>query len=292
MFVRTKSLVAIAVLILFWPVETLLADPTDEQIVRAVRVRLNDGRILAGTVNERTDESELWLHFHHPNMQMSASFRWDQIESANYFGRTLTAEELFRLSAQLKTSAPPPPPFPSTPRIGPRSDLDATSSPRISTTRISTIRLAASSPPRRSSGGRITTLHATARLAQWDADAEFDGLELHLKPVTVDGQLLPVNGTITATLRAAVRPRYDNNRANEQVERWSETIREGDFGADGAVVRLPFRKQRPDAHQGTSGNGRVDVRLGVPGHGAFDAQIPINIRNIDPYRDHQILFRR
>ena len=277
------------------------ADEVDEQITRAVRVRLTDGRIVTGTVNERTDESELWLHFHHPNLQMSAAFRWDQVESAIYFGRQLDPDELYRLATQLKTSAPPPAPF--HPRHG--EDLSPYSTyqshphgipqfgPRqFGAQQFGAQQFGAQRFGNHANPGRVTSLQAVARLAQWDADAAIDGLELHIQPLTIDGRILPVNGTISASLHAAVRSRYENERPTQELERWSEVIRAADFGPDGAIVRLPFRRSGPDDNLNISSNGRVQVRLGVSGHGAFDAQIPINIRNIDPFQDHQRLYRR
>lgn len=278
----------------------LAADPTDEQITRAVRLKLTDGRILAGTVNERTSESELWLHFHHPNLQMSAAFRWDQVESAMYFGRTLTPEELYRLSQQLKTAAPPPPPF--HPRhgaeLGPLYDYrpwhGLRSPHHVLPRALPGIRGNLNHDYRGPHSGqrRVVSLQAIARLAQWDADAEIDGLELRVQPIASDGRLIPVRGTISASMHAATRPRYENERASEELERWNQSIDVTDFGPDGAIVRLPFRRRWPDRDLQTSNNGRVQVRLGVPGEGSFDAYIPLNIRSIDPYRDHQQVYRR
>jgi hypothetical protein len=279
----------------------LAADPTDEQITRAVRLKLIDGRIVAGTVNERTSESELWLHFHHPNLQMSAAFRWDQVESAMYFGRTLTPEELYRLAHQLKTAAPPPPPFHPLhgAELGPLYDFRSLHGPRsphgVLPRSFRGIRDNLDHDyhgPRAGQTGRVVSLQAIARLAQWDSDAEIDGVELRVQPITSDGRLIPVNGNISASMHAATRPRYESERPTEELERWNESIRAEDFGPDGAIVRLPFRRRWPDRDLNTSNNGRVQVRLGVPGHGTFDATIPLNIRSIDPYRDHQQLYRR
>jgi hypothetical protein len=214
----------------------LAADPTDEQITRAVRLKLIDGRIVAGTVNERTSESELWLHFHHPNLEMSAAFRWDQVESAMYFGRTLTPEELYRLAHQLNTAAPPPPPFHPLhgAELGPLFDFRSRSlhGPRsphgVLPRSFRGIRDNLDHDyhgPRAGQTGRVVSLQAIARLAQWDSDAEIDGVELRVQPITSDGRLIPVSGSISASMHAATRPRYENERPTEEWERWNESSR-------------------------------------------------------------------
>lgn len=262
------------------------ASEAEEQVARAVRVRLVDGRILVGTVNERTNEDQLWLHFHHPNMQLSASFGWEQVQSGVYFGRTLNAEELYRLAFQLRTSEPAPPPF------HPLHGAD------VSPFRLESKVFGSSDDPfapsagrRRHPSARVANLSAVARLGTWDHDAAIDGLRVMVRPLSIDGQLLAVDGTLTAELYAAVRPIRESEQPRKLLGRWSQQLSSKDFGTDGASVRLRLN-QRGDRWLAYPSSGRLQLRLGVPGQGNFATHVPVSLHNHDPYRDHLHLHSR
>ena len=118
---------------------------------------------------------------------------------------------------------------------------------------------------------RVRSLAIQASLGHWGPGTAPDGLILNVAPLDDLGDVLPVDATIevdlTGELVGADRPSYPFLR----IGRWTQWVRAGDFGPQGAVVKLPFSGTPPefDPRLGTWGN--VHARLSVAGQGVFEA---------------------
>jgi hypothetical protein len=141
---------------------------------------------------------------------------------------------------------------------------------------------------------RVAMVTFDARLANWDADLETDGLVIDVAPLDIDGQIVPVSGTLEVSLYARERRILDQapnsgGDTTELVERWSQPIAASQrFTAYGTRLRLPFGAAHPelDSKWRVSPYGLVHVRFVVPGHGVFeDSRDGLRLRPFAPNRD-------
>jgi len=254
-----------------------------------VVVVLQDGRVLSGCVGERTDDTDLWLFSAEPSILVSSATRWSDVASATVRGKSLTTAEFHAVIGQLKTPVP----------------IDTVRHPAfpISTPSVST-------------RPRVQSLDVLASLSNWDRDADTDGLELRVRPLTCDEDLAEVDGLVTVRLlgqRRGTRARLESSQQfgfwtngasvseywpgrgpQRYVElgRWTERIRAEQLTARGYVVRLPFRRVHPGHDLDVGLDGVVDVRLNVTGQGSWNATTPLQLRTFSPLRDDLQLYRR
>lgn len=246
-----------------------------------VAIHLRDGRVLTGVVNEKTDDAELWLHSAEPSILILTSTSWREISSASVAGKPVTPEAFRKEAEQSKTPLP-----------------------------IATFRqpaaLARSAIP---APGRVQSLDVFASNANWDRDAESDGLALRLNPLAADGSTTAVDGMLTVRLLGRRRgtrdlrtspPRfgfwtngtptteYSPLRADEryvELGRWTERVKASHFTRDGYVARLPFRNVHPEYDLDVGLDGLVQCRLSVNGQGILDAASSVSLRDYSPLRD-------
>lgn len=232
----------------------LLADPSagDELRTEAhATVLLTDGRMVRGQLDSRTTDEELWLVNEAPGVRLVSVFPIERVD------RFLEADE-----------APPPPPV------------------RVEAAAIVPTGLEPLLPP-----PRPVSLRTFARLDNWDADPEPDGIRLAIAPVDADDLLVPVAGTLDVQLWAIGRDRPGAPRLAD----WGRVVRPEDFGPDGAVYRLPFRLTPPELTQPVIPEGLIHVRLGVPTVGVLSASEEVILQHASRFRDrlqHQTGDRR
>ena len=137
----------------------------------------------------------------------------------------------------------------------------------------------------------VKSLTIKATVANWDQDAEVDGLLLHVQPLDGFGIVVPVEGNLDvqlateATLVTGGRSirRDDSFRI---TERWSVPIHVNQFDATGTVVKLPFRRFHPERHFDIASDALALARLRLPTAGAFDASDPfVQLRPASRFRD-------
>ncbi len=119
--------------------------------------------------------------------------------------------------------------------------------------------------------GRVQSLRVEAWPENWDRDAALDGLRLQVTPVTAQGVPVATKGTLTVNLIAR---RFSGDREDDTVdviERWSRPLRASDFGPEGAIVDLPFRKIAPERDLDTIPVGLLETSLNISGQGTFQA---------------------
>ena len=254
-----------------------------------VVVVLQNGRVLAGSVGEQTDDSDLWLFSAELSILVSSATPWSDVASATVRGKTLTAAQFQAVIEQLKTPVPPETfQHPAFPVFGP---------PCISRP-------------------RVQSLEILASLRNWDRDLEPDGLEVRLDPLTCDDDLAIVDGLATVRLLGRRRGLQERLETTQQfgfwtdggsvseyaprrgyqryveLGRWTERIRAVQWTERGYVVRLPFRRVHPEHDLDIALDGVVDVRLNVTGQGTWNATTPVQLRTFSPLREDLELYRR
>ena len=247
-------------------------------------VRVN-GSILTGDFDGRSNETQLVLIKKTPQIMMKTTHNWDEFQSLNYRGKKVSKADLLKLTAALKLTNtkrdkqtesvqfwfPPEIPFANQP---PRFHFHARQ-------------------PHRST--RLAAFNFEAHVANWDRDAELDGFLVTLYPVNSQGEIVPVDGQLEMRLIGQKRRELDwfgrNNREKfPELEQWTIQIRKADFGPRGAVVKLQFRKIRPELHPELATASLLTGTLGVAGQGRFDATaVDVFLRPFSRFRDEHEL---
>lgn len=145
---------------------------------------------------------------------------------------------------------------------------------------------------------RVRSLQFFTQAANWDNDAEIDGLLIQIRPVDEVGRLVPVNGTLELKLMGLSRTLGGEVQQGLSpvefpvLDTWSQIVSRADFNNEGAVYRLAFRHYRPGRDVSVDPVGLSKARLAVPGVGAFDASEDVTV--LRPYsyiRDQHQMFR-
>lgn len=139
---------------------------------------------------------------------------------------------------------------------------------------------------------RIERIHVEAYSANWDSDAETDGLELLLIALDSTGCTNAVAGSLQVELLGG-RLTSRHLESYGELERWSERILPQQYDTNGVGrVRLAFRNIRPDLDSSIDPEGAVRVRFGADRQGApYDAVVPVSLRSFSPLRDRMELNR-
>jgi len=245
--------------------------------VQTVTVNLTDGRQFHGQIDPRSTRARLVLRSTSGPVTFWRSLRWMELARVDSGGQALDL-------AQLREQAAPPGPAQSPPTKTLR--LRTLSAPRPP---VSDKSAAAPIPPL----PRATNVALDASLANWDADVEADGLLVDLSPLSADGALTAVAGTVEVELYVPQRRTFDlaplsGGDTLELLERWTRAIEPSDFGPSGARLKLPFGAIHPELRPDwvASHYGLVHLRFSAPGHGVFEASRDgVRIQTWAPNRD-------
>ena len=138
----------------------------------------------------------------------------------------------------------------------------------------------------------VRSLNIRATVANWDRDAEVDGLLLHVQPLDGFGTLVPVDGVIDVQLATETkfasggRSNVRDDNTFSVPERWSVPIRAIDFDATGTTVKLPFRRFHPERQFDIASSALAMAKLKLPTAGVFEASDPfVQLRPYSPFRD-------
>ena len=269
------------------PLSAQSAEAQELARTETVFVQLRDGRVVSGRVGDKTDDHELWLFAAEPSILIQNAIDWPDVVSASIGDRSLTAAELRESAEQLKSSLP----------------VALLRKPAVQGVR-----------PLPEAELRVQSLEMVTSLANWDADAETDGLEVRLQPLAEDGELQPAEGMVSVRLygrRLGTRQRLEtqqrfgfwNDGSNPseyhfgrgparyvEIGHWSERIRVAQFTPSGCVVRLPFRRVHPERDLDLALDGLVHADFSVQRR-VVHASAPIELRAFNPYRDELQLNR-
>ena len=138
----------------------------------------------------------------------------------------------------------------------------------------------------------VRSLQVRATVANWDRDAEIDGLLLHVQPLDGFGTVVPVDGVVDVQLATETklatggRSNVRDDNTFSIPERWSVPIRAIDFDATGTTVKLPFRRFHPERDFDIASSALAMAKLKLPTAGVFEASDPfVQLRPYSPFRD-------
>lgn len=247
---------------------TALGSPLFAEANGLVVIWLEDGRMLAGEVDPRTDDERLWLRSTAPTFVVATSAGWEHIKAVNANGMLLSVDAFAKRVDQFRPQ-----------------QVDAEALPLPDRAADANVTTAVNHPNQQPNAAtRVAFLDVEARVANWDQDAETDGVEIRVYPRNTFGEIVPGSGQITATLIARnPLPAHDPD-AFPQLGRWSLQADSSDFGPHGAVYRLPFRGVHPEAEISLEPLGLVEVSFYVVGQGRFTSDATVYLRKFNPIR--------
>lgn len=200
-------------------------------------VTTTTGRVLLGQLDARTSPHRLWLTAEAEGMTISSLITRGEVLG-------IAAAEPFALPPRLEAPSGAIQP-PAAPPISANSRRPAV----------------------------VRSLTVFAQLANWNGDAEPDGLRVWIQPRAANGAPVAAGGGVTVRL-AVFRGDWRGSRGGFRVEEeWFREISAEAAGEAGAVLELPFEKIRPETDRELLSLGVVSVRLSVAGQGTFDAQV-------------------
>ena len=240
----------------------------------AVSVELKGGVRLLGVVDARTDDRELWLCFAMGQISLSRSVRWNEIRRATVQGAILSGQAFKKLALDMRSAA------------GGEIARGGGMQPSAVEARRITV-VASQAPPL-----QIRALRIEARLANWDADVEDDGLELRIEPLGDFGEIVPVDGLLNVRLAGVLRRLERQRRHFPEIGHWAQRVRAADFGTDGAIYRLAFQNVHPEFDLDYGSSGQLHAQLSVAGQGNFEAAVPVRMRAPNRVRDQLELRER
>ncbi|MDB5340272.1 MAG: hypothetical protein JWN70_5891 [Planctomycetaceae bacterium] len=251
-----------------------------------VVIHLINGRTITGVIDSHTNDRELWVHSTDLAIAVYSSVRWTEVASADVDQKSLSPQEIYHLAQRSNVQIP--------------AKTFLLPSPANS-----------SSVPTKL-GPHVNDLEILPTLANWDADAEPDGLEVRL---TTTANNPAVSGLVTIRLMGqrlgtterlesrrqlgfytnggSVReyaPRHGYSRYVE-INRWTERLQARNWVDSRYVLRLPFRNVHPEHDLDIAVDGQVDAHLNVQGQRVYNASSPIRLRTYSPLREELQLYR-
>ena len=154
---------------------------------RTVAVQLTSGRVFTGDIDSRTDRARLWLRHSLGAGSVLRPIDWVRVVRVKLGEEVYSGQQFHRAVSALPQTSPTDSALNTEPSeivLGP-----AQTEPK---------------PPRSRSttASEVRSLAIEARLANWDADVEADGLIVHVFPLDLQGAPVPVHGRLEVTLMA------------------------------------------------------------------------------------------
>jgi hypothetical protein len=290
-------LVSVAAAFASW-VLILLAGPCaaeDAASPGVVEVSLRNGRTLTGEVDSGTDDAQLFLRLSSPRILIVSRVAWRDVlwvGSTQPGGRAWSPESL-RLWARSRELVPASMEVPADGTPASPSALEA--EPFVPPAGIVPPPLAGAKgplppffPPPLLIPLEAQSLSIDVKTANWDADAEDDGVEVRLFPRAANGMLAPVVGAVRVRLigqhvaTAGARDLRIGRPLFPELGQWSVLVRPWQFDDWGAVRRFPWQRIDPQSDLSVGSDGQVIVELGVTGGRTLRASAPVRLRSPSP----------
>ena len=229
----------------------------DDERITAV---LRDGSSRLGELDARTDESNLWLFRRGRSLVLSYPVAWREIREVVFFGRRYEVADFRRLALLVRPD---------------KSITYADLMRRAKSVRNVDRRVADSAESRRAA--RMSSIHVSGWVTNWDADAEADGVALNIEGRDAQGNAVEATGSLRVVLLAY------NSRTKRfaEIESWAQPLRASQEG----VVRLPFRRVRPEVDLHVGGDAVLHAQLASPGAGVLRGSTELRIRSTSRLRD-------
>lgn len=214
-----------------------------------VRLHLQSGRRITGSVDARTDAETIWIYTASERAVLKSRWDWAEVRQVEWRGQLLTPEEFRELLPGLvsRPELPPPevhlarwhymPPDPGLPEA--------------------------------------VTLQVDGQLASWDADAELDGFRLRVRPLSARDEVIPAPGHLNVQLRLVQRISSQTPLRNVLATQWSRRLQPDDFTGADYVLHLEFRDWQRIRQRALWERAELVVRLSVPGQGVLETVLPL-----------------
>jgi len=229
---------------------------------RSITVHLASGRAFSGQFDPRTDAARVWLRCKEGSAEVIRPIRWGRVLQAIVVGRQVSGEQLQKIVAEIRREIPA-----QGEKIPGRSNIvmkgAAAAADAGSTVRPTTAEKL--HPP------RVRSLAIEVLPANWDADAEVDGLLVRIYALDDAARPVPVRGTIRLELSAQPSNATPYRPRCYLLEQWARRIRPKDLGPRGVLIRLPYRRLQAEFNPALSLYGTLHARLSIPGQGTFEA---------------------
>jgi hypothetical protein len=254
------------------------AAPQPAQLV----VQTSSGRQFQGDLDPRSDPDRLWLRYASRGVVLRRPIAWDQIAGIQRSGvwhdpvefrRRISAKRSHLVSAARQRQNEES----ELPQLSQPIDVELVPPPAESL-----FRLEQWNPlplP-------VRSIHADVYVANWDAGVEIDGLVVHLYALADDGAVIPVEGTLEATLVGRRLASRQHTEQFPEIGQWTRYVRPEHLGPAGAVYRLEFQAAHPDFDFTLGAQGALHLRLVVPGQGTLETTAAmVRIRPYSSLRD-------
>ncbi len=228
----------------------------------SITVQLASGRTFTAALDRRTDAEWLWLRFGASGIEILRPVDWGCVVSTTAAGHEISGVEFRQVVEQVRKEMPV------------QASADEAKTNIVMVGAVEEERpevLSRASEVAAVDARRVVTLAIDARMANWDENAEADGLLVRIYPLDADGAIVPVRGTLSVELKAKQNSVHHASQPYIEVGRWSETVRPTDFGVGGATYPLRFQGIHPDYERSIRPIGSVSACLTVPGQGTFQA---------------------
>lgn len=283
-----------------------------ELLNKPVMVTLTDGRTPRGLLSAKSNDKSMVLTTEIPGVAIESRFAWTLVESVASLpftdpkplprpadpvpdeepSETVPLQPEYAPPAPVPNNANPPAPFlPEAALLTPFAPFSPLEVPPLEATAPAPIEVVTELLPadhRRA----VRSLNVRATVANWDRDAEVDGLLLHVQPLDGFGTVVPVDGVVDVQLATETklakggRSNVRDDNTFSIPERWSVPIRAIDFDAAGTTVKLPFRRFHPERDFDISSSALTMAKLKLPTAGVFEASDPfVQLRPYSHFRD-------
>lgn len=240
-----------------------------------VTVELASGRTLAGLIDARTDAALLWLRWERGAAVLSRPIEWNRVVKARVAGQELSGVEFLRLVKTVRVEVPP-----RVKNTAVGNTIVIKGSSDAAEAAIAPASAVISATP------RVQSLAIEAAVANWDAAPAVDGLLVRVYPLDATGAVIPVQGLLEVELMGRCTGAVIPSQPFSRLASWSQPVCAADFGAGGAVYRLPFQGIHPEFDTNVAPRGAVLARLSVPGQGTFETTAStVRIRPYSAVRD-------
>ncbi len=253
----------------------LLARAADDPVL----VQLANGASVRAALDGRTDGDILWLTTSLVGGSLSQSIPWEEVRQVEIGGERFDGSVVRAAVATIRDVSPvnQPDPIPGFLALPDAERLGAVDRSLDEDTVLD--RGGASLAP------KVQAITISAWLANWDQDVAVDGLGVELTAYDSLGNPISCNGTVNFVLQAWKTSGRDRH-LEIRPERWTQTVRAGDFNSGRVFFRLPFRTVRPDRSSDWWSRGVLQIRLTVPGSGVIERTLSdLRLRHAEPMRD-------
>ncbi len=275
---------------------TALLATTLAQAAKAT-VHLTSGRRFTAEIDARTNEHRLWLRFETAASMILRPIDWAHVDRAVVGAETMDGPTLRQRAGEFKTAAAeqpvqPTPSSPSTPIENGASTGDGSQKTNWRENEVQREQLNLAEMAGHGFGQAllmvppVRSVRADAYLANWDSDVENDGLIVHVMPISANGGVTAMDGSVEIEWLADHRLGSGETHGFRRIGRWTRRVTLAQCGPSGVCFRLPIQAVHPEFDLDIAPRSVVNIRLVAPGHGVMETTVTdIRVRPYSAVRD-------